>query len=145
MIEPGRSDTAEFAVPIGAARELAEYRRRAERAWPQIKITDVDSYGLPDTPLLGSELTLTAQVDLGGLRPDEVVVQAVLGRVDAGDALFDPDTVAMTHTGTAESGHEIFTATMPLPITGSVGYTVRVLPHHRLLAGDNELGLITLA
>jgi starch phosphorylase len=145
VIEPGRSDTTEFAVPFGAARELAEYRRRAERAWPQIKITDVDSYGLPDTPLLGSELTLTAQVDLGGLGPDEVVVQAVLGRVDAGDALFDPDTVAMTHTGTAESGHEIFTATMPLPITGSVGYTVRVLPHHRLLAGDNELGLITLA
>jgi len=26
-----------------------------------------------------------------------------------------------------------------------VGYTVRVLPHHTLLAGDNELGLVTLA
>jgi glycogen phosphorylase len=26
-----------------------------------------------------------------------------------------------------------------------VGYTVRVLPHHPLLAGDNELGLVTLA
>ena len=48
-------------------------------AWPKIQITDVDSYGLPDTPLLGSELTLTATVDLAGLRPDEVAVQAVLG------------------------------------------------------------------
>ena len=25
------------------------------------------------------------------------------------------------------------------------GYTVRVLPHHRLLAGHNELALVTLA
>jgi len=32
-----------------------------------------------------------------------------------------------------------------LPVAGPVGYTVRVLPHHPLLAGDNELGLVTLA
>ncbi len=144
-IEPGQSSAEAFSAPFGAARELAEYRHRAERAWPQIKITDVDSYGLPDTPLLGSELTLTAQVQLAGLAPDEVTVQAVLGRVDAGDALVDPVTVPMTHAGTADSGKETFTATTPLPITGPVGYTVRVLPHHRLLAGDNELGLVTLA
>ena len=56
-----------------------------------------------------------------------------------------PVTVPMAHTGTADGGNEIFTATTPLPIAGSVGYTVRVLPHHRLLAGDNELGLVTLA
>ena len=131
--------------PFGAARELAAYRLRAQEAWPNIQITDVDSYGLPDTPLLGSELTLTATVQLAGLRPDEVVVQAVLGRVDGSDALVDPETVPMAHTGTAEGGDEVFSTTTPLPVAGSVGYTVRVLPHHRLLAGDNELGLVTLA
>lgn len=145
VIEPGRDSDPQFAVPFGSARELAEYRRRAELAWPRVRVTDVDSYGLPDVPLLGSELTLTAQVALAGLRPDEVVVQAVLGRVDGGDILMDPATVPMSHTGTADSGNEIFTATTPLPFAGSVGYTVRVLPHHRLLAGDNELGLVSLA
>ena len=144
-IEPGRSGADQFDAAFGAARELADYRHRAHRAWPQIEITDVDSYGLPDTPLLGSELTLSAQVHLAGLRSDEVTVQAVLGRVDGGDAIVDPVTVPMAHTGTADSGKEIFTATTPLPITGPVGYTIRVLPHHRLLAGDNELGLVTLA
>lgn len=145
VIEPGEPSAAEYAVPFGAARELAEYRRRVATAWPQVKITDVDSYGLPDVPLLGSELTLTAMVHLGGLRPDEVTVQAVLGRVDGGDVLVDPTALPMTHTGTADTGNDIFTATTPLPFAGSVGYTVRVLPHHRLLAGDNELGLVALA
>ena len=42
-------------------------------------------------------------------------MQAVLGRVDAGDALVDPVTVPMAHAGTADSGKEIFTATTPLP------------------------------
>lgn len=145
MIEPGQSGAAELAVPFGSALELAQYRRRVEKSWPQITITDVDGSGLPDTPLLGSELTLTALVHLDGLRPADVVVQAVLGRVGAGDSLVDPATVPMVHTGTADNGNEIFTATTPLPIAGSVGYTVRVLPHHRLLAGNNELGLVTLA
>ena len=139
-VEPGAA-----GEPFGAARELAAYRERTALAWPKIQITDVDSYGLPDTPLLGSELTLTATVQLAGLRPDEVVVQAVLGRVDATDALVDPVTVSMQHTGAADGGKEIFSTTAPLPVAGPVGYTVRVLPHHPLLAGDNELGLVTLA
>ena len=132
-------------VPFGAARQLATYRQRAEGAWPKIQITAVDSYGLPDTPLLGSELTLTATVQLAGLRPDEVVVEAVVGRVDAGDVLVDPETVPMAHTGTVDGGNEVFTTTTPLPVAGPVGYTVRVLPHHPLLAADTELGLVTLA
>lgn len=72
-------------------------------------------------------------------------MQALLGRVDAGDTLIDPVTVPMTHVGTADGGRASFTATAPLPVTGSVGYAVRVLPHHRLLAGPTELGLVTFA
>jgi starch phosphorylase len=139
-VEPGAD-----GEPFGAARELAAYRQRAQESWPKIQITDVDSTGLPDTPLLGSELTLSATVQLAGLRPDEVAVQAVLGRVDASDALLDPIMVPMAHTGTADGGNEIFSTTTPLPVAGPVGYTVRVLPHHPLLAADNELGLVTLA
>lgn len=132
-------------LPFGAARELSAYRLQAREAWPRIEITDVDSTGLPDTPLLGSELTLTAAVRLAGLRPDEVAVQAVLGRVDAGDALLEPALVDMAHTGSGDGGTEIFSTTTPLPVAGSVGYTVRVLPHHPLMAGDTELGLVTIA
>jgi starch phosphorylase len=132
-------------VDFDPARDLADYRRRAYAAWPHIDITDVDSTGLPDTPVLGSKLTLTATVQLGGLRPDEVTVQAVVGRVDTGDALVDPVTIEMPYTGTTAGGDHIFVTTAPLPVAGSVGYTVRVLPHHPMLASDAELGLVTLA
>jgi glycogen phosphorylase len=136
---------AEEPEEFGAARQLAAYRRRAEEAWPKISITDVDSTGLPDTPVLGSKLTLTATVQLDGLAPDEVTVQAVVGRVDAGDALLDPVTVEMSYTGTAEGGSQVFSTTTPLPLAGAVGYTVRVLPNNPMLAASNELGLVTLA
>jgi glycogen phosphorylase len=140
-IEPDNDSTG---VRFGAARQLAAYRKRAQQEWPKIQIADVDSYGLPDTPLIGSELTLTASVYLAGLAPHEVVVQAVLGRVDTSGTLQDPVAVRMTHTGLV-GGNQIFSTTTPLPVAGPVGYTVRVLPHHRLLAGENELALVTLA
>ena len=126
---------------FGGARELAAYRRRAEEAWPKIDITDVDSTGLPDTPVLGSKLTLTATVQLAGLSPDEVAVQAMVGRVDAGDVLLDPITVEMSYTGTAEGGREIFSTTTPLPLAGAVGYTVRVLPQPSDAGGQQRARL----
>jgi len=145
-----RTVAEDNGLPYGHARELSAYVQRVREAWPEVAVTDVDSTGLPDTPLLGSELTLTASVALAGLRPDEVVVQAVLGRVDSTDVLQDPVYLDMAHTGpgeggSGEGGTEVFSATMPLPLSGSVGYTVRVLPHHALLAGDAELGLVKLA
>jgi len=142
-IAPAPDDEA--SGEFGAARELAAYRRRVEKAWPKVEITDVDSTGLPDSPVLGSKLTLTATVQLAGLAPNEVTVQAVVGRVDAGDVLLDPVTVEMSYTGTAEGGNQVFSTTTPLPLAGAVGYTVRVLPHHPMLAASNELGLVTLA
>jgi starch phosphorylase len=51
----------------------------------------------------------------------------------------------MPYTGTAAAGDHIFSTTTPLPVAGSVGYTVRVLPHHPMLASGAELGLVTLA
>ena len=132
-------------VAFGAARELAQFRQRAQEAWPKVQITEVDSSGLPDTPVLGAELTLTATVHLAGLRPEDVAVQAVIGRVDASDALLDPVCFAMAHTADADGGNDVFAATTPLPMAGPLGYTVRVLPHHPLLAEDSELGLVTLA
>lgn len=127
------------------ARQHEHTDRRKPHGYPNIRITDVDSSGLPDTPVLGSKLTLTATVELAGLRPDEVTVQAAVGRVDTADALVDPVTVEMSHLGAVGGGAEIFSTTTPLPVAGAVGYTVRVLPNHPMLAAANELGLVTLA
>ena len=140
-----RTIAAHDGLPYGRARELSAFVQRVREAWPEVAITDVDSTGLPDTPELGSQLTLTAALALAGLHPDEVVVQAVLGRVDSTDALQNPIYLDMTHVGSGEGGTEIFSVTTPLPVSGSVGYTVRVLPHNGLLAGDAELGLVKFA
>ncbi|GGL46117.1 alpha-glucan family phosphorylase [Nocardia jinanensis] len=132
---------------LGGAREIAEYRRRVEDAWPGVRVVQVDAAGLPDTPVIGARLSLTARVDLGGLGPADVTVQAVLGRVSPEDDLSDTTAVAMSPAGreSAESALEVFTADTPVPLSGAVGYTVRVLPSHELLATPAELGRVANA
>ncbi|MEV6064922.1 alpha-glucan family phosphorylase [Nocardia sp. NPDC052001] len=123
------------------ARDLSEYRRRIESAWPTVRVVQVDSSGLPDIPVIGADLALRARIDLGGLTPADVSVQAVLGRVSTADDLTDVHTMPMTHTGT-DSGTEVFTIETPVPLSGAVGYTIRVLPSHPLLASESEVGLV---
>ncbi|MBF6317512.1 alpha-glucan family phosphorylase [Nocardia cyriacigeorgica] len=129
------------ADDFAGARAVAEYRRRVESAWPSVRVVQVDSAGLPDTPIIGAPLSLTARIDLGGLTPDDVTVQAVLGRVSPTDDLSDVTTMPMKHTG-SDSGLELFEIETPVSLSGAVGYTVRVLPHSELLASDAELGLV---
>jgi starch phosphorylase len=136
-----RAGAAAISDDYAGAKAMADYRRRVDAAWPAVTVTDVEADGLPDTPVLGSTLTLSATVGLGGLGPSDVSVQAVFGHVDQDEQLGDVVTVPMLHQGSAAGG-ERFLADTTLPLSGSVGYTVRVLPHHPLLAGDAELGRV---
>ena len=93
---------------------------------------------------IGSTLALRAEVELPGLAPGDVQVQAAYGRVDDADGLHDVTTIPMRHEQTDGSRHW-FTATLPLERTGAFGYTVRVLPHSARMADPAELGVVTSA
>jgi starch phosphorylase len=134
-----------FADDFSGARALAGYRSRVRAAWPAVRVAQVDITGLPDTPTLGSEMTVRAAVALGGLQPSDVQVQAVVGRVDDGDELREPLVVSMQPQGDVDCDGTRFEATVRLPHAGLVGYTVRVLPQHPLMATPAEFGLLHLA
>ncbi|ANY05684.1 alpha-glucan family phosphorylase [Pseudonocardia sp. HH130630-07] len=128
------------AGDYAAARDVARYRARLDEAWDRVRITGVDVTGLPDTPVVGAPMTVRAGVELAGLEPSDVAVQAVVGRVDDADELADPVAAAMEHRGDGT-----WEVAVPLPHAGLTGYTVRVLPAHPHLASSVELGRIVLA
>jgi glycogen phosphorylase len=139
-----------LADSFAGARVLAEYRSRVRAAWPRVRVAQVHISGLPDTPELGSEMTVRAAVVLAGLQPCDVDVQAVVGRVDDRDELRDAVVVTMQPVGTRGSSDgdtegQRFEATLRLPHAGLLGYTVRVLPQHPLMAAPAEFGLLHLA
>lgn len=128
----------------GPARTEAGWRARLLDHWSTVRVAHVEATGAGDTPEIGSTLALRAEVELPGLTPSDVQVQAAYGRVDDADGLHEVTTRPMTHEHTEGSRHW-FSATVPLERTGAFGYTVRVLPHSEHLADPAELGVVASA
>ncbi|MBA0125044.1 alpha-glucan family phosphorylase [Haloechinothrix sp. YIM 98757] len=129
---------AATADEFAGARSLAAYRSRIHAAWDRVRVLETEIGSDPPAELVvGAPVHIAARVELAGLAPDEVDVQAVLGTVDDNDDLHEVVTTSMSHAGDGR-----FTATVPLPHAGSLGYAVRVLPYHELLASQAELGKV---
>ena len=123
------------------ARELTSWKSRIRAAWPAVRVDHVEAEGIGDTVNLGSQVSLHAYVSLAELKPEDVIVQVVYGRVDADDRFVNPGHATMEQ-GEGFSGNRwLFRYTMPLEQNGPFGYSVRVLPNHAGLATPEDLGL----
>ncbi|RIJ70816.1 glycosyltransferase family 1 protein [Nakamurella silvestris] len=130
------------ADSLSAAKDLAVWKDKVRAAWHQVHVVNVDTSGIGVTPSLGNSMTVRAHVDLGGLSPADVQVQAVTGSVDHNDELHDVVFTTM-HASTDEEG--LYEADLVLGRSGAIGYTVRIVPRHDLLAATSELGLVVTA
>ncbi len=132
--------TADGGTP---AKELAAWKARVRAAWPSVTIGRVWSDGLEAPVLIGREATISAEVDLGGLHPDDVAVQMLSGALDTrGEA----STYAVAPMELAGSDAPlVYTRRVELDESGLWGYTVRVVPRHPLLTSDADMGLVVQA
>jgi starch phosphorylase len=138
---------AHRALTPDTARELAGWKARVRSAWHRVTVDHVETSAAPTGTAaeLGASLVLRVRVGLGDLAPDDVEVQAVSGRVDNEDRITDATYVPLKPTGGPdEGGGWVYEGPLSLDRTGPFGYTVRILPAHRLLASTAELGLVAV-
>jgi len=133
------SDGAAF----DGARELAAWKQRVRAAWPGVRVEHVESDDSDLSP--GGRLTVRASVALGELGPGDVTVEVVSGRAGDSDEIIDPARSPLQLDGdVAADGVARYAGAAQLGQPGPFGYTVRVLPRHRLLADPAELGLVAI-
>lgn len=126
------------------ARHLADWTTRLREGWSAVKVTAVSS--TPSAVTVGDELRVSAEVQLGELKPDDVAVELYLGRVNAAGELTEAAAFPMQPTRTIADGVYLFDGTgAPCPRSGLHGFSVRVLPHSPLLLTPYLPGLITWA
>ncbi|MCX4561011.1 glycosyltransferase family 1 protein [Streptomyces phaeochromogenes] len=136
---------AHRAMSPSSARELADWKSRVRAAWPHVTVDHVETSAGTPTAELGTTLSLRVRVALGDLAPDDVEVQAVSGRVDSEDGITDGTTAPLKPAGGPDlDGRWLYEGPLSLDRTGPFGYTVRILPTHRLLASSAELGLVAV-
>jgi starch phosphorylase len=145
MYVPAAQASREMAADgFAGAKDLAAWRRRVLKAWPGVRIEHVEA-DLAE-PRLGSRLSVRASVVLGELTPDDVAVELVCGRAGDDDEIIDPWTSTLRPDSPEEARGGVlrYAGEAELGRAGPFGYTVRVLPSHRLLSSRAELGLVTL-
>ncbi|MCC5480462.1 alpha-glucan family phosphorylase [Streptomyces barringtoniae] len=136
---------AHRALTPYTAGDLAAWKVRVRAAWSGVSVDHVETTVTSATAELGTTVGLRVRVGLGDLGPDDVEVQAVSGRVDAEDHITDATVVPLKPTGAPDlEGRLLYEGPLALDRTGPYGYTVRILPAHRLLASAAELGLVAV-
>lgn len=140
--EPAARAARPLVADPAPAVEFAQWRRRVIAAWPHVHVGGIDVSGIDTEPALGHAMTVRAFFELGGLTQDDVTVQVVIGRLGPDGDLMDTSITPMRFVGNGD-GHR-FQAEVLLTRAGSLGYTVRVLPRHPMLASVAEMGLVTL-
>jgi len=110
------------------AREKAAWNARMDRSWQGVRIFDAGE-GPGRCVLTGTPIRLRAALDLGGLSPDDVRVEAVVGRVNH-DGVLEETTVVSLPCNGEQGGRTVFGRDFVPHQTGRLGYTLRVSPNH---------------
>ncbi|HLW75699.1 MAG TPA: alpha-glucan family phosphorylase, partial [Bryobacteraceae bacterium] len=77
-----------------SAREHVEWRHKVERNWARVNFIE-SGIGPEAAVSAGARLPLRASLDLAGLRPEDVRVEAVVGRVGVGGELEETEVLTL--------------------------------------------------
>jgi starch phosphorylase len=126
---------------LSRAKAARDWRSKVKANWGQVRIVSVkDSAGISNA--LGRKVSLIALVELGSLSPEDVRVQAVVGKIGPNRELIHTrieDLTPIAH----EDGKHAFEGSIVCDLVGHQGYSVRVVPHHEDVAIPSELPLVT--
>jgi starch phosphorylase len=109
------------------ARERAEWNRKVADAWPRVRFVACSAG--PDSLSTGSRVSLRARLDLGGLCPDDVRVEVLVGHVGPEGEL-QPSQVLLLQPRDSQEGAVLFECDYTPPSTGRLGVAMRVCPNH---------------
>ncbi len=111
-----------------AARQHQEWETKVQAAWGRVAFVGAD--GAPDGPITtGRSLPLRASVELAGLNPDDVRVEAVVGRVGVTGQLEETEVIILKPVESQGSVH-VFAQEYVPHLTGRLGYALRVSSNH---------------
>ncbi|WP_024287763.1 alpha-glucan family phosphorylase [Cellulomonas sp. KRMCY2] len=132
-------------VGYPGARELAAWKATVRAAWPHVRVDHVESVGVEEVAQVGDVLQVRAYVSLGTLRPEDVAVQVVHGRVSEADELSDVRYSELVWADAYEAGRHAFAGDVRLETSGPFGYTVRIVPKNARLMSYADTGLVAHA
>ena len=123
------------------ARALAASMERTRQEWQGVRITKIED-GPARSVSVASCLRIQAQIHLGRLKPEDVLVELYLGQVDANGELVEGKPVVMLPDGERGDGNYSYAVDTSMARSGRHGFTLRVRPSQPDMAASFIPGLI---
>ena len=138
---PAARDGRQFAgEDFAVARHVADWKARVRAAWPGVRLYRVDA---PERRLkFGAAIHLELAVQLNGLHPEDVTVEALFGRPGRNGGIGRVRHYALTCTGPGEHGAMRYTLELTPELCGKLEYRIRAFPTHPSLIHPLETGLM---
>jgi glycogen phosphorylase len=110
------------------ARDRAGWNRRVHEVWDKVGFVEIGP-GPEVSVLTGLPIPVRAVVNLAGLSPQDIRVEAVVGRIGVNGNL--EETQVMTLPAVEQTGNEyVFLKEFVPHQTGRLGYSLRISPNH---------------
>jgi starch phosphorylase len=116
-----------------SARQMASWTATVQEVWNKVSFVDVGP-GPDRSVVSGAPIPMRAAVELAGLTPHDVRVEAVVGRVGINGQLEDTQVLALPAVDQKGSVY-VFQKEFVPQKTGRLGYALRISPNHH----DNPL------
>jgi glycogen phosphorylase len=108
--------------------EKAEWNSRIREVWDRVRFVEAGP-GPGGTVMSGKPVPVRAAIDLAGLKPHDVRVEVVVGRVDNNGNLEDTEVLVLPPIE-SQGQVAIFEKDVVPERTGRLGYALRVSPNH---------------
>ena len=127
------------------AKALSAWKHHVVEGWSDVAVGEIESDS--QAVDLGRDRSVSAEVALGTLGPDDVDVQLLHGPVGPTDELTDTSIATMTlrSPAAAKDGAYRYEGSFTCERAGRYGFTVRVVPAHPDLKTFAELGRVAWA
>jgi starch phosphorylase len=127
---------------MSQSREFVNWKHRMRELWKDLKVLDIQApHGAQIS--LGQDLLVEADIHLGDLREEELVVDLCYGRIDPEtDKVMTREVATMWPEPEASGGARKYAGTIPCKETGIYAYNLRILPFHPYLFNPLSMNLM---
>jgi starch phosphorylase len=120
---------------------LANWREKIMYNWSGLKIRDIRMEGKNEIEI-GESYHVEADIELGGLSQEDIMVEAYYGRLDPSNKFTDSFTSIMVPKGEEKEGVFCYKCDIGFEEVGHFGLNVRITPNHPTPGSRHSMGLV---
>ncbi|MFW6286786.1 MAG: alpha-glucan family phosphorylase, partial [Candidatus Sumerlaeota bacterium] len=117
---------------LESAKNLSDWLKHVHKHWDGVKLKQVKAPDSRDLPV-GESLPVEVTLQLGEIKPADVLVQLYHGKLNPKEEITDARTTVLDFDHSNDGTH-VFKGEIETDCSGKFGFAVRVLPHNDLMA-----------